>query len=83
MTQLTLKPVVEMMFEKGIGSLGVSSNGSSLVGIITKSDIVQHCAQKHAGTHKIGDVMTISYVSMNSDDSLRDVVSKMVDEKNF
>jgi CBS domain-containing protein len=76
-----IETCVEMMFEKGIGSLGVSSNGSSLVGIITKSDIVQYCAQKYAGAHKIGDVMTISYVSMNSDDSLRDVVSKMVDEK--
>ena len=50
-------------------------------GIITKSDIAQYYAQKYTGNHKIGDVMTISYVSMNSDDFLRNVVSKMIDEK--
>jgi CBS domain-containing protein len=76
-----IETCVEIMLEKGIGSLGVSSNGKGLVGIITKSDIVQYCAQKYTGNHKIGDVMTISYVSMNSDDSLRNVVSKMIDEK--
>jgi CBS domain-containing protein len=72
-----IETCVEIMLEKGIGSLGVSSNDGGLVGIITKSDIAQYYAQKYTGSHKIGDVMTISYLSMNSDDSLRNVVSKM------
>ena len=76
-----IETCVEIMLEKGIGSLGVSSNGEGLVGIITKSDIAQYYAQKYTGSHKIGDVMTISYLSMNSDDTLRNVVSKMIDEK--
>ena len=76
-----IETCVEIMLEKGIGSLGVSSNSEGLVGIITKSDIAQYYAQKYTGNHKIRDVMTISYLSMNSDDSLRNVVSKMIDEK--
>jgi CBS domain-containing protein len=76
-----IKGCVEIMLEKGIGSLGVTSNKDGLIGIITKTDIAQHYAQNHAGTHKVGDIMTISYVSMNSNDSLSDVVSKMIEEK--
>ena len=76
-----IKGCVEIMLEKRIGSLGVTSNNDGLIGIITKSDITQHYAQNHAGTHKVGDIMTISYISMNSDDSLSDVVSKMIEEK--
>jgi CBS domain-containing protein len=76
-----IKGCVEIMLEKGIGSLGVTSNKDGLIGIITKTDITQHYAQNHAGTHKVGDIMTISYVSMYSDDSLSDVVSKMIEEK--
>ncbi len=78
---MDVKGCVEIMLEKGIGSLGVSSNNEGLVGIITKTDIAQHYAQKYTGNHKIGDVMTISYVSMNSDDSLGSVVSKMIEDK--
>ena len=76
-----IKGCVEIMLEKGIGSLGVTSNKDGLIGIITKTDIAQHYAQNHRGIHKVGDVMTISYISMNSDDSLSDVVSKMIEEK--
>ena len=78
---MDIEHCVEIMLEKGIGSLGVSSNTEGLAGIITKTDIAQHYAQNYTGNHKVGDVMTISYVSMNSNDSLSDVVSKMIDEK--
>ena len=76
-----IKGCVEIMLEKGIGSLGVTSNKDGLIGIITKTDIAQHYAQNHTGVHKVGDIMTISYISMNSDDSLSNVVSKMIEEK--
>ena len=76
-----IKGCVEIMLEKGIGSLGVTSNKDGLIGIITKTDIAQHYAQNHTGIHKVGDIMTISYVSMYSDDSLSDVVSKMIEDK--
>jgi CBS domain-containing protein len=76
-----IKACVEIMLDKQIGSLGVSSNEDGLIGIITKTDIIKHYAQTSAGKHKVGDVMTISYLSMNSDHFLSDVVSKMIDEK--
>lgn len=76
-----IKACVEIMLDKQIGSLGVSSNEDGLIGIITKTDIMKHYAQTSAGKHKVGDVMTISYLSMNSDHFLSDVVSKMIDEK--
>jgi len=76
-----IKACVEIMLEKQIGSLGVSSSKDGLIGIITKTDIMKHYAQTRPGKHKVGDVMTISYLSMNSDHFLSDVVSKMIDEK--
>ena len=78
---MNIEQCVEIMLEKGIGSLGVSSNTEGLAGIITKTDIAQHYAQNYTGNHKVGDVMTISYVSMKSDDPLSLVVPKMMDEK--
>ena len=71
---------VDMMLGKKIGSLGILKN-NDLVGIITKTDIIQHYTKNYAENHRVGDVMTISYVSMNSNSMLSDVVSKMIDEK--
>lgn len=76
-----IKACVEIMLDKQIGSLGVSSNKDGLIGIITKTDIIKNYAHTNTGKHKVGDVMTISYLSMNSDHFLSDVVSKMIDEK--
>ena len=71
---------VETMLEKRIGSLGVLKD-NELVGIITKTDIAQHYSKNYSENHRVGDVMTISYVSMNSNSTLREVVSKMISEK--
>ena len=78
---MSVEKCVEIMLEKEIGSLGITSNNDGLIGIITKTDIAQYYAQKYAGKHTVGDVMTISYISMNSDTPLRNVVSKMIEEK--
>lgn len=72
---------VEIMLEKNIGSLGILQNHKELVGIITKTDIARHYFENYSENHRVGDVMTISYVSMNSDSTLREVVSKMISEK--
>ena len=37
-----IKACVEIMLEKQIGSLGVSSSKDGLIGIITKTDIMKH-----------------------------------------
>ena len=78
---MSVEKCVEIMLEKEIGSLGITSNNDGLIGIITKTDIAQYYAQKYAGKHTVGYVMTISYISMNSETPLRNVVSKMIEEK--
>ena len=78
---MNVEDCVDIMLEKGIGSLGILSENNDLIGVITKTDIIQHYTQNYAENHRVGDVMTISYVSMNSDSTLSNVVSKMIDEK--
>lgn len=60
---------------------GITSNDKGLVEIITKTDIAQYYIRQYAGKHTVGDVIPISYVSMNFDDSLSNVVSKMIEDK--
>ncbi len=78
---MSVEKCVEIMLEKNIGSLGITSNGDGLVGIVTKTDIAKYYSQNYSGKHNVGDVMTISYISANSDDTLQIVVSKMIEEK--
>jgi len=78
---MSIEKCVEVMFEKNIGSLGVSTNDKGLVGIITKTDIAEYYIEKYSGKHTVGDIMTISYMSMNSEESLKNVVSKMIENK--
>lgn len=78
---MSVENCIEIMLEKQIGSLGVTSNSDGLIGIITKTDIAQYYIQKYPKTHTVGDVMTISYISMNHDATLRDAVSEMIDKK--
>ena len=78
---MSVEKCVEIMLEKEIGSLGVTSNGEGLIGIITKTDIAQYYIKKYAKKHTVGDVMTISYISMDYDSTLRHVVSEMINQK--
>ena len=77
----TVPECAKAMLEKNIGSLGVSADGRLVAGIVTKTDLARYYAENHSGTHKVGDVMTISYIRQNSSDSLKDVVSAMVENK--
>ena len=77
---MTVEKCVEVMLEKRIGSVGLNSE-TGLVGIVTKTDIAQYYAQKFPNKHTVGDFMTISFIAMESDSPLKDVVSKMIDEK--
>ena len=78
---MSVESCVEIMLEKKIGSLGVSSNTEGLVGIITKTDIAQYYVEKYPKKHTVGDVMTISYIAMDYDTTLRHAVSEMVEQK--
>ncbi len=77
---ISIDDCVEIMLERKIGSLGISSNGDGLVGIITKTDIAKYYSKNYSGKHTVGDIMTISFVAMNSDNTLKVVVSKMIEE---
>ena len=78
---MSVERCVEIMLEKQIGSLGVTSNSNGLIGIITKTDITRYYIKKYSKTHTVGDFMTISYISMNHDTTLRHVVSELIDKK--
>jgi len=78
---VSIEKCVEIMLEKNIGSLGVSSDTNEIVGIITKTDIARYYSKNYSGKHTVGDLMTISYIAMNSNNFLKDIVSKMIEEK--
>lgn len=69
----------QIMIDKGIGSLGVVSAGT-LVGIVTKTDLIKYYEENCAGLNRVGDLMTLSYVVMNSGESIHKIISKMAEE---
>lgn len=78
---MTVQDASHIMVDNTIGSLGVHSNKDGLIGIITKTDLVKYYFENFVGHKRIGDLMTIYYTSMASEDSLNKVVSKMIEEK--
>lgn len=76
----SIKESANLMLDKKISSLAVGSNGN-VDGIFTKTDLTTYYAENFVGKKKVSDYVTTSYTWMFSDDSLYDVVSKMVDKK--
>ena len=70
----------QIMVDRDIGSVGVYCNDDGLIGIVTKTDLVKYYFENFVGHKRIGDLMTVSYTSMESESSLNKVVAKMVDE---
>jgi CBS domain-containing protein len=77
---MSIKECAQIMDGRKIGSLGINSHGKT-VGIITKTDLVRHYLQEHVGKKRVGDFMTVSYVSMYEDDPVHKIAEKMVQEK--
>ena len=77
---MTVQGAAQIMMERDIGSVGVYCNDDGLIGIVTKTDLAKYYFENFVGHKRIGDLMTISYTSMDSEDSLNKVVTKMVDE---
>ncbi|MDH3617216.1 MAG: CBS domain-containing protein [Nitrosopumilus sp.] len=75
-----IKEGAQIMTDKGIGSLGIISD-NKLMGIVTKTDLVKYYAENYLGVHEVGDLMTISYVFMNSNELLHKIISRMAEEK--
>lgn len=77
---MKIKECAQIMLDRKIGSLGVNSHGKT-VGIVTKTDLARHYLQKYVGKKRVGDFMTVSYVSMYEDDPIQEIVLKMLKEK--
>jgi CBS domain-containing protein len=71
----------KMMLENNIGSLGVMSNEKGIIGIITKTDLVQDFAKTHQNEKKVEEYMSTQYSWVYSDILLKEAVSKMSEDK--
>jgi CBS domain-containing protein len=78
---MTVQGAAQIMVDRAIGSVGVYCNGDGLIGIVTKTDLAKYYFENFVGHNRIGDLMTITYTSMGSEDSLNKVVTKMIDER--
>lgn len=76
----SIKECAQTIIENGIGSLGVTENGS-IIGIITKTDLVQHFSENYPRKKIVGEYTTWYYAWVYSDTPLNKVVQKMVDDK--
>ena len=74
---LFVRECAKIMIDRNIGSLGVYENERT-IGVFTKTDLVNYYLQNHVNLKKVRDVMTLSYVSGHSDDSIHDTISEMI-----
>ncbi len=76
----SIEDCAQIMAERDIGSLGVNFNGKTQ-GIITRTDLTRYYITKFVGEKRVGDVMTISFVSCYENDPLYEALSSMVSQK--
>jgi CBS domain-containing protein len=76
----SIEDCAQIMTGRDIGSLGVNFN-SKTKGIITKTDLTKYYITNFVGEKRVGDVMTISFVSCYDDDPLYEVLSKMISHR--
>lgn len=74
------KQCAKMMLENGIGSLGVDSD-DEVVGIITKTDLVEYFAKECKGKKTVGEYMSPYYAWSYSHEKLSKIVAKLLDDK--
>jgi CBS domain-containing protein len=68
------------MIENGIGSLAVTRE-DNIVGIVTKTDLVEYFAKTQSGKKIVGEYMSPYYAWAYSDSLLYEIVSKMLKDK--
>ncbi|MFA0833101.1 MAG: CBS domain-containing protein [Methanobacterium formicicum] len=83
---LTINPfrevqeAVELMIKNDISSVPVV-DGDEVVGIVTKSDLMNFYLQKYTGKWKVSDLMTSEVITVNENHSIGHVISVMEDDK--
>jgi CBS domain-containing protein len=75
-----IREAVELMIKNDISSIPVA-DGDEVVGIITKSDLMDFYSQKYTGKWKVSDLMTSEVVTVNENHSIGHVISIMDDQK--
>jgi CBS domain-containing protein len=76
----TIKSCAKKMIENGIGSLAVTRQ-DKIIGIITKTDLIEYFAKTQQGKKIVGEYMSPYYAWAYSDTPLYGIVSKMVNDK--
>lgn len=76
----SIEDCAQIMAERDIGSLGINVNGNTK-GVITRTDLTKYYIANFVGEKRVGDVMTISFVSCHEDDSLYEALSIMISQK--
>ena len=76
-----IQECAKKMVENNIGSLAIISENNTIVGIITKTDLVRYFAKNHQNEITVGDYMSKNYSWVYSDESLDKVASKMSTSK--
>lgn len=76
-----ISEAAKLLSEKKIGSLVVSDDGTTPVGILSERDIVRELARVGSGCldRTVGDYMTRNVVTCTSQSSVQDVMSQMTE----
>ena len=75
-----VREAVELMIKNDISSIPVTDE-EEVVGIITKSELMDFYRQKYTGKWKVSDLMTSEVVTVNENHSIGHVISIMEDQK--
>lgn len=75
-----VREAVELMIKNEISSIPVT-DGDEVVGIITKSELMDFYSQKYTGKWKVSNLMTSEVVTVNENHSIGHVISIMEDQK--
>ncbi len=75
-----VQEAVELMIKNDISSVPVV-DGDEVVGIVTKSDLMEFYRQKFTGKWKVSDLMTSEVITVNENHSIGHVISIMEDDK--
>ena len=77
---INLEKAAKIMIEKGVSSLAIGSD-EELVGIFTKTDLVEYYLNNISNQNKVVDFMTHDYVYTHTAAPLFKVVKKMLENK--
>ncbi|MCC7551955.1 MAG: CBS domain-containing protein [Methanobacterium sp.] len=75
-----IREAVELMIKNDISSIPVVDE-DEVVGIVTKSDLMDFYLQKYTGKWKVSDLMTSEVITVNENHSIGHVISVMDDKK--